>query len=358
MGNFGLRDFDWLIVVCILLLGAFGMAIIGSVAPTLVASQLGFYLVGLALFFLFAKIDYRIFVSVWRHVYGVALILLVITLILGLESRGAVRWISIGGFRLQLSELLKPFLIASMATFLSNSDNGLKKFLLAAVIGLVPAMLIFKQPDLGSALVYCASFIMMMFASGLSSYYFLASAAFFAILLPIFWHFLANYQKQRILSFLNPQYDPLGASYNAIQALIAVGSGMFLGWGLGRGPQSQLMFLPEHHTDFIFASLAEELGFIGAGALLGIYFVLIWRIFYWAGKSSDPVARILAVGLGTMLLGQVFINVGMNVGVVPVTGVTLPLVSYGGSSILATMIALGMVENIAQRGQKDELLLV
>jgi rod shape determining protein RodA len=331
------RNFDWIIFVCILILCSLGTVVIGSVAPELLVTQIIFYLVGIALFFLFSRIDYQIYSSIWKHLYVGSIILLLITLFLGFESRGATRWISIAGFRLQFSEILKPFLIASIGGYLFEKKNYISAF----ILGLIPTILIFKQPDLGSALVYLSGLFSLIFLSGISFSYILFSVVALITVIPVFWHFLADYQKTRILSFINPHSDPLGASYNAIQATIAVGSGMFFGWGLGRGPQSQLLFLPERHTDFIFATLAEELGFFGATMLLIVYFVLFWRIL--------NTKNVLAVSLGLMILFQIFINIGMNMGIIPVTGITLPLVSYGGSSILATMIALGIIENIASK---------
>lgn len=305
---------------------------------------------GMGLFILFANIDYRVYGSLWKQLYILSLILLGITLFVGFESRGATRWISVMGFRLQFSEILKPFLLASLAVFLENRPVGrsdLRHFAKALLLALIPTLLIFKQPDLGSAIVYFASFTAMVFASGISLAYVAAIGIVGLVFLPLVWHFLAGYQQNRILSFFNPGLDPLGTSYNAIQATIAVGSGMFFGWGLGRGTQSQLLFLPEHHTDFVFASLAEEMGFFGAIILLVIYFVLIWRALKISSLATDKLAKILAAGIAVMLLSQVFINVGMNLGIMPVTGITLPLVSYGGSSVLATMISLGILQNIA-----------
>lgn len=329
------KNFDWIMLVCIVVLCSFGAVVIGSVAPNLLFSQITFYILGLILFFAFAKTDYKIFFSLWKQIYILALGLLVLTLFFGFESNGATRWISILGLKFQFSELFKPFLIIAIFSYLSEKGNFFK----AAILALIPMFLIFKQPDLGTALIYSTGFASVFFLSGINLIFVLLGAGAGALLFPIFWHFLADYQKHRFLSFLNPQSDPLGTSYNAIQATIAVGSGMFFGWGLGRGTQSQLLFLPEHHTDFIFASLAEELGFFGAFVLLIVFFVLLWRIF--------RIKHVLASSLGVMLMAQVFINVGMNLGIVPVTGITLPLVSYGGASILATMITLGIIENIA-----------
>lgn len=358
MENFGSKGFDWVIFVCILLLGGLGTAIVGSAAPELLASQVVFYLLGLGLFIFFANVDYRIFGNVWRQTYIISLVLLGVTLLMGLESRGATRWISILGFRLQFSEILKPFLLACVAVFLgekedSGKKNTLKHYGKAILLGLIPTLLIFRQPDLGSALVYFASLAAMVFVSGISFSYVLIAGSLAAIFLPLTWYFLAGYQKARLLSFFNPNMDPLGASYNAIQATIAVGSGLFFGWGLGRGTQSQLLFLPERHTDFVFAALAEELGFVGATTLLIIYFVLIWQVFRISARAPDRTGKLLAAGIGIMFLGQTFINIGMNLGILPVTGITLPLISYGGSSVLATMISLGIVENIASARRNE-----
>ncbi len=227
------KRFDWTVLVCILTLGGLGTAIIGSVAPSFLGSQIIFYLLGLVLFFIFSKIDYRIYGSAWRQIYGLSLIFLLITLILGLESRGATRWISLFGFRLQFSEILKPFIFSSLAVLLAE-----KKYFKAIILTAIPIILIFKQPDLGSALVYFLGFAAMIFLSEINLSFLLAGLGLAASLLPLVWHFLAGYQKTRILSFLNPTSDPLGASYNAIQAVIAVGSGKIFGWGLGHGSQS------------------------------------------------------------------------------------------------------------------------
>lgn len=310
-------------------------------------SQIIFYVAGLCLFFLFSRIDYRIYTSLNKLIYVVAVVLFSITLFLGLESRGAIRWIPIGPFRLQFSEIFKPFLVVSFASLLTQSEKwSIKRFLITLLWISLPLFLVFKQPDLGSTMIYTLGFLVMLAVSGVNLSYLVVSALGLSLTLPLGWRFLADYQKNRILSFISPQADPLGASYNSIQALITVGSGMLWGRGLGRGTQSHLSFLPERHTDFVFASLSEEMGFVGAVVLLAVYFFLIWRVFSVANQAKPKLAQLICVGIGTMLLAQVFINVGMNIGIVPVTGITLPLVSYGGSSVLATMIGLGIVENI------------
>ncbi|MBI4099702.1 rod shape-determining protein RodA [Candidatus Microgenomates bacterium] len=348
MQNFQFRkSLDWTIIICTILLCGVGAAIIGSVTPNLVLAQIVFYAVGFGLFFVFANLDYRIFASLAPLAYLVALVLLGVTLLVGLETRGSVRWIEVSSFRLQFSELLKPFFATILGSFLLIPPKSLWSFFKVIILALVPTFLVFKQPDLGSALVYLSGFLAMIFIAGVDLRYLFFSTFAGLVTLPVAWKFLADYQRARLTSFLSPGFDPLGANYNAIQAVIAVGSGMFFGRGLGRGTQSHLLFLPEHHTDFVFASVAEELGFIGAAFVLALYFVLIWRIFSLSLNARDPMAKITGVGIGTFLLVQVFINVGMNLGIFPVTGITLPLISYGGSSVLATMIGLGIVENIA-----------
>lgn len=342
-----LKSFDWAILISILLLSGFGAAIIGSVAPEVFLQQAVFYIVGLAVFFVFSRLDFRIYGNLRKLIYFSALALFAFTLFLGLETRGSVRWIPLGPFRLQFSEIFKPLLVVAFASFLTNRDNKLLSYLLSLAWIAIPTFLVFKQPDLGSAVVFGMAFLAMLISSGVKITYLAATFLGFGLVAPLIWKILADYQRNRILSFISPHVDPLGASYNSIQAAITVGSGMIFGRGLGHGTQSHLNFLPERHTDFVFASLAEELGIVGAMAVLLIYFVLIWRVFFIASRTDSFEAKLICTGIGVMLLAQVFINVGMNIGIVPVTGITLPLVSYGGSSVLSTMIALGIVENIA-----------
>ena len=346
---------DWVIFVCAVLLSGFGAAVIGSVAAQVLFAQVAFYLVGLVLFFVFSRIDYRLYGVLAKPIYFAALLLLAVTLAIGLESRGAVRWISVGPLRLQFSEILKPFLVAAFAARMAKVDvRSLRQFLVNCLWVAVPVFLVLKQPDLGSAMVYFSAFAALIFAAGTNLSFLLASVFSSVAVIPVVWHFLAGYQRSRILSFLEPQTDPLGASYNAIQALISVGSGSLLGKGLGRGTQSHLYFLPEHHTDFIFASLAEEMGFVGAAAVVVTFFVLCWRLLVITTKCPDQAGRLTALGIGILIITQLFVNVGMNIGIVPVTGITLPLISYGGSSVISTMIGLGIVENIVLSSRPKE----
>ncbi|MDO8515216.1 MAG: rod shape-determining protein RodA [bacterium] len=346
-----LKNLDWYIIISILVLAGFSLAIINSVYQQYFFSQLIFYLAGFILYLLFANIDYQIFRPFWLPIYFITCALLLVTFIVGVESRGAVRWIEIAGFRLQLSEVFKPFLLLAFASYLADHPpRKFKDLFFSAVFCLLPFFLVLKQPDLGSSVVYAFAFFGMIFVAGIPLKYLVSFFSSFLVALPLLWHFLKSYQKDRILSFLNPTADPTGTSYNAIQAMIAVGSGQIFGKGLGHGTQSQLLFLPERHTDFIFSSFIEELGLVGGLVLLAAFAMICHRIIRLINKDTDTYGNNFLAGALFLLVAQLFINVGMNLGVLPITGITLPLVSYGGSSLLATMIILGIIANIAKSG--------
>lgn len=342
-------NFDWGIFISLIVLLIFGLMIIRSVVPEFFLPQLVYAFLGLIVFFLFTQLDYRIFLKLGGIFYFISIIGLVLTFVFGAVARGSIRWIQIGGFTLQPSELVKPFLILSFASFfVSRPITNLQSLISNLCLLILPALLIFGQPDLGSSLVVVFFWLGIAFAVGVPWRLAGVFGLLTAIFLPIGWFFLQFYQKARILTFLNPFSDPLGAGYNVIQSMIAVGSGQIFGRGLGRGTQSHLRFLPERHTDFIFASLSEELGFLGALFLILTYAFLFWRILKIAGKTKEKFGFLVCLGVFGMLFVQVFINVGMNLGLVPIAGITLPLISYGGSSLVATMISLGIVENIAR----------
>jgi len=342
-------NFDWGILASLIILLILGLAMIRSVAPELFLQQLIYTLLGLLIFFSFSQIDYRIFPRLRNIFYFACLVGLVLTFIFGAVTRGSIRWIQIGGFTFQPSELVKPFLILSFASFLTTKPiTNYQSLITNLSLFILPALLIFGQPDLGSSLVVVFFWLAMAFVAGVP-WRLVALVGFLAaIFLPLGWFFLQSYQKTRVLTFLNPFSDPLGAGYNMIQAMIAVGSGQIFGRGLGRGTQSHLRFLPERQTDFIFASLAEELGFLGALFLIFTYAFLLWRILKIASKTKEKFSFLVCLGVFGMLFVQTFINIGMNLGLVPITGITLPLISYGGSSLVATMISLGIIENIAR----------
>lgn len=351
------RKFDFLIPFAIFIIGSLSLAILWSLNLDFFASQAIFLAIGFLLFFLFAKIDFKVFESIPWFLYFGSLILLTLTFLFGQISRGATRWLEIGIFTFQPSEIVKPFLILFAAKFFSEIEfQKKKKLLLLAFALLVPIFLILKQPDLGSSLVITSSFLGILIASKVSWRWLLLVLVIAGFCLPLSWHFLADYQKTRITSFLSPGTDSLGAGYNQIQAVITVGSGKIFGRGLGRGTQSHFAFLPEHQTDFIFASLAEELGFVAGLLLLFFYGLIAFRILKIAQKTISGYGRLVCIGIFSMLSFQTFINIGMNMGIAPVTGITLPLVSAGGSSVISWMICLGIVEAVAATEKQEETL--
>lgn len=351
-----LRSIDWVFYVLVLLLLIFGLIIIFSITyhtskQNLGYSQLIYAFFGLALLVVFTLIDYRTLSSASLILYAIGIILLIFVLILGKSHLGSSRWINFGFFNFQPSEIFKVILILTLSNFLSKKEDlSYFDFLFYLFLVALPAVLVILEPDLGTAIIYVIIGIILFIACRTREIYLLASGLLAAILLPIFWFFiLHDYQRERIVTFLDPSHDPFGSGYNVLQSTISVGSGGWLGRGLGHGIQSQLNFLPIAHTDFIFASLAEELGFIGAGLLLILFLLLIIRILSIGTAAKDALGRYVAIGVAAMILFQVLINVGMNIGIMPVTGIPLPLISHGGSSLFSTMIALGIVVSIYLR---------
>lgn len=347
------QHIDWVIVLCLVLLSISGLFILLTTNIGLFWQQLGFLIIGCLLIAVISRLDPIILWWFAPYGYIISIVLLVATYF-GSPIRGATRWIMIGGAQLQPSEIVKPLLLLAFARFLTTySPRSFRWVFLHGMLLLIPALLVFKQPDLGTALVYVSAWFAMMVAGGLSILFIVVVLGIFVAIMPLLWQLLAPYQRGRIETFLNPALDPKGAGYNALQAMIAVGSGQLLGRGLGRGTQSHLRFLPEYHTDFIFATLVEELGFLGGMGLLVLYAVLAWRLLlpYVYGKIGNTFVFFFTIGVFAMLLTQVIINAGMNMGIIPVTGITLPLVSYGGSSILSLAIAFGMLFALRRGGK-------
>lgn len=350
MGRFTF-DYDWITGLLLGSLTLFGLFIISTIEPSLFAQQFVFFLVALVLLLLSSKIDPIILW--WFAPYGYILGTIFLAFsYLGPSIRGATRWILIGGQQFQPSELAKPLFLLAFAYFLTKyPPRKLVNVPLHLILFAVPFILVFKQPDLGTSIVYSSFFLAQLLAGGFSVFLLAGGVGIGVLSFPFIWSLLAAYQKSRIETFLNPTLDPRGAGYNAIQAMIAVGSGQLLGRGLGRGTQSHLRFLPEHHTDFIFATLVEELGFLGGLLLIALYLLLLLRVVQplFDAKRTDSKAQIYAVGLFGMLLCQIFVNAGMNMGLIPITGITLPLVSYGGSSLLSTAVAFGFLWAVRRR---------
>ena len=348
-------DFGLLMPALILLI--LGLAGVFSLSFELFKSQLLFSFIALFAFLFFSQVNYQSLKNYSVLIYIASVIILFLVLLVGIESRGSVRWFEFFGFRIQFSELLKPFLALCLSSFLASKNNYSVKFFFLILALLVPScILIFLQPDLGNAIIYFLATVFILFTFGFPLRYFLASLLLSGVSFPIFWKYLHEYQKQRILTFLHLQVDPLGTSYNAIQSVIAVGSGMFMGRGLGQGTQSILRFLPERHTDFIFATLSEELGFIGSLVILAAFGFLFYRIYLIYKNSDSSFSKVFAQAAFFLLLVQFFINIGMNIGIMPIVGVSLPFVSYGGSSLLSSFILLGFLSSMSKGADSKDVL--
>lgn len=345
---------DFFLLLPVTILVSVSLVTLLSLSFDYFKSQLISLVIALFAFFIFAQVNIAFFKTLKGSMYVLALILLLITLAVGIESHGAVRWIDIFGIRLQFSEILKPFLSLAFAAFLAERPIGsLKNFFRAILLVLPIFFLVYFQPDLGSALLYL---LVALFALLISGYPFKWFGLLFlpvVILMPVIWAKLHTYQRTRILTFLNPQADPLGVSYNSIQALIAVGSGTFLGKGLSEGTQSGLRFLPERQTDFIFATIAEGLGFVGALFVIAALMFLCYRIFIIFSLTKDHFIRIFAACAFGFFLIPAFVNIGMNLGIMPIVGVPLPFVSFGGSSLLSNFIFLGLLSAML-RGERHK----
>jgi rod shape determining protein RodA len=351
--------FDWVLFLSMVVLIAFGVFTIYSTSFSenqflggLFQRQIVYAVAGIVLFFILSRLHYKIFAQTSGVLYFLAIGLLVLTFVWGISTRGSTRWIDLGWFRLQPSEIVKPVLVAVLALYYSTRDKlGLKEFTVGFLLAVIPGILIFRQPDLGSAIVVMGIWFIVTVVAGMPWRYLLSGGLLGVLVFPLFYNLLQDYQRSRLTSFLNPQTDPLGTGYNIIQAIIAVGSGQLTGRGFGRGTQSHLNFLPEQHTDFIFATLAEELGFLGSTLVLAVFLVLIIRMLMIARQAPDQFSLLLVCGIISMVVIQLFINVGMNLGLMPVTGITLPFISFGGSSLVAMIISLGLVEAVARARQ-------
>ncbi len=355
--KFYLKSFDWIIFATVILLVSFGLIEIYSVAlgqETLnflfFKKQLLFAIVGVVLLFVFSFIDSYFLKSVNRHLYLFALVILIAVLIFGDTIRGTKGWFSIGGFGLQPVELVKIILILFLANFFSNLATKVKTtrhFLLSAFSALALIILVLFQPDFGSALILGAIWLVMVIAAGFNKKYFIVVALIAIFLFFTSWTlFFQDYQKQRVMTLFNPAANSLESGYNISQAIIAVGSGGLIGKGVGFGSQSQLKFLPEAQNDFIFSVVAEELGFLGIGLILGFYFIFFSRCFMVLRKIDNDFGIYFLIGATGLIFIQMFINIGMNLGIMPVVGLPLPFVSYGGSSLISLLILVGIIESI------------
>lgn len=335
--------FDSLLVFPIFLMLVFSIFILNSVSPSIFPSYYWYFVLGLIVFFIFSLFDFEVISAFSKFFYIGSIILLLITLIIGQVTRGTVRWIPIGPFSIQPSEIVRPFLLIYFANYITEKRLDLKRIIKAILLMIIPLFLILIQPSLGVTALTAIGFFGIFLSADINKKNILFLVLIVLALIPIVFMLLAPYQKQRITSFLDPSKDPLGDGYNAIQSTISVGSGKLFGRGLGRGVGTQLLFLPERQTDFIFASVSEEMGFTGAVVLMILTAFLFFRVISYTEKAINIPARAFLTGLFLTLFAQVGIHVGMNMGLFPITGVPYPLISAGGSSLLATMTAFGIV---------------
>ena len=352
-----ISSIDWVLMIPVGIVVLISLSTLFSIDPAYFKSQFFFLILSIFAFIFFSQINPVILGQYKIPIYLASIFLLFVILVLGIESRGSVRWLEILGVRFQFSEILKPFLAVSLASFLSEKHTRSFSSFVSVFIFLVPiAVLIFLQPDLGNALIYVGVVVLTLITFGFSIKYFILGFIAWLLSLPFFWLTLHDYQRERILVFLNPSNDPLGKSYNAIQSVIAVGSGSLIGKGLGQGTQSVLKFLPEHHTDFIFATIAEEFGFIGSAIIILAFAFLLYRIYLIYQNQSDNFSQIFTMIAFFIIFIHFFINVGMNIGLVPVVGVTLPFISYGGASLLSNFILLGLLFAVNRSSSRHDVL--
>lgn len=359
-----IREWDWILVLSTISLIVIGCIVIGSAThinreglkiTDLVAKQLLFFGFNILAIVGMQWLDYERLRSYAKWIYGATIIMLLAVMLVGTSALGAQRWIQIGPITIQPSEFTKLMMIISLANLLESRVGKLNTFKELVPVFLflgIPALLVFKQPDLGTSLVYVAILAGMLFVSGIRMRLVQIMVGTLIALMPLGWFALQEYQKERIQVFLNPNIDPFGAGYHIIQSKIAIGSGLIFGKGLFEGTQSQLNFLPENHTDFIFSVVGEELGLIGCCVVLGLLLVVVYRSFLIAKRAVDPFGMLMATGIGSMLLFEVLVNVGMTTGIMPVTGIPLPFISYGVSALTTNLLSIGLLLNIVMRQKK------
>jgi rod shape determining protein RodA len=361
---------DWVMLVAVLAILGYGLwAIAGITRHDVVGSpdfyvyrQVVFIVAGMVGLVVAILIDPAIYHRFKTQIYAGTLLLFLVVFLHGAVARGSKRWIDVGFFRFQPSEFGKLLIVLALAGFLADRFRRMNEWrtsLTAIALALPPLLLVFIQPDIGSALVYAAALIGILLVAGVRWLQLIVfSAVAVVIAMSVLWWLpaagapvLKGYQKDRLFGFVNPSHDPGGSNYNAEQSKVAVGSGGLTGRGVRGATQTRLQFLPEHATDFAFASLAEQRGFLGAAFLLMLYLLVVWRGLKAVAGARDPYSAIVAGGIVFAFLFQIFVNVGMTIGIAPVTGIPLPMVSVGGSSMVANLIAIGVLQAIYVRGR-------
>lgn len=377
-----IKNFDFLILIIIILIVCLGLLGIGIATRSPIEGSDGaignainsfnlrqvnlqvlWFTTGLVMMLIVISIDYHIIIDLSVYVYWIVIGLLILIIFAGTKGGGAQSWIAIGSFRMQPSEFAKITVILSLARIMSKREekglNNIKSIIPIILTMAIPFALIIKQPDLGTALTFIVILIGMLFVAGINYKLLIAGIALSISAIPIAWFtLLGNYQKHRILVFLNPGMDPLGSGYNVLQSMMSVGSGQItgqlnsIGGILFGNTLSQLDFLPAKETDFIFSVTTEALGFVGGITIIVLFFILIMRTIRVATKAKDTLGALIAVGVASMILFHVFENIGMAMGIMPVTGIPLPFMSYGGSSMWTNMISFGLVLNVGMRRHK------
>jgi rod shape determining protein RodA len=353
-----LKDFDWFIFLLALSIAIVGVVEIHSAtqydrAENFYLKQIYRILIGVVLMVLVMSIDYHSLAENVPYFYAASILSLLGVLLFGKRVSGSKSWISLGGFfELQPSELVKVVVVVALARLLCEIRTeylaGADILKASGIVGL-PVLLVMLQPDLGSAMTFFPILLVGLLLGGLRPRWIAGAAILSILVVGAGWYNLKGYQKERIYTFLEPERDPLGHGYHSIQSKIAVGSGGFWGKGIGKGSQTRLGFLPERHTDFIFSVVGEELGFFGAVSVLVFYFLIIQRAIQIAQTARDKLGIYITLGAVGVLLFHIVENIGMVVGLMPITGIPLPLLSYGGSSVLATFMLLGLIINVRMR---------
>ncbi len=360
-----LRKFDWITLIaviffiCLGIMTLYGLSL-GSNEPNLSSfkKQILFACAGICILFIVSFLNYKTLKTYGYIAYALMIIPLIAVLLAGKTIRGMKGWFVLFGFGFQPVELAKLFLIVALAKYFSSKIYEIKKFshiIISAIIASLAIIPTLLQPDLGSAAVLFLIWVGMLLLFGIKKTDFFILCALFIIIAIGSFSFLKDYQKARISTFLNPESDPLGRGYNITQSIIAIGSGQLAGKGLGAGTQTQLKFLPETKTDFIFSVIAEELGFAVIILIFIGWAILLYRISKIAKESNNEFASFLSLGLAILLFIHFFINIGVSAGLLPATGIPLPFMSYGGSFLITSMISIGIIESIAVRNQKNYL---
>ncbi|MCX6806949.1 MAG: rod shape-determining protein RodA [Candidatus Berkelbacteria bacterium] len=364
------QTIDWILYITTILIVAFGVGLIYSITYGQEATrnyseyQAMFAVIGILVLIFLSFLDYRALGSIAYPFYGILLLFLIFLIFTpyGKTTFGATRWVNLGFFQFQPSEFFKLATIIVVAKICDREELTLKHLIVATLLVIFPVILVLKQPDFGTALILLLSGSVVIITAGFDKKYLLVLGGFLVLFITVFLlsafsirpfsGMLRDYQKQRIHTFLNPQKDPYGAGYNVSQSIIAVGSGGVFGRGLGYGPLSQLNFIPAKQTDFIFSVAAESFGFVGAAILLGLFFVLFLRIIRIAHKARDNFGTLLCYGIAGYFIFSSCINVGMTMGLMPTTGIPLPLVSYGGTSLVTSLAAIGICQSVMIRHKK------